>query len=178
MRGVRAVRILIAMAMVLSLLTACGGGDDDDDGGGGDGDIPVPSGAERLAENEVSADDIDASDVEISDAKAAAYKVSDSSFDDVADYYESEVEDDGWTVEEHLAFGELMLAILVQDNDMVLATAMSGATAKEQEGLTDLGELEVDLDEVADDDILIIAASFTCEEESVDDCIAAMELGV
>lgn len=179
MRLSRAAFLCVALMMVFSLLVACGGGDDDDDGGGGggSGDIPAPSGADRLAEEDISAEDIDATDVDISDAKGVAYKVSDSSMDDVADFYENGVEDDGWTVDEHVALGDLMLAVIHQDDDLVVVTAMTAAAAREQ-GETSLGDLEFDLDELEDDDIVIIAAGFTCNEDNIEDCITAMDLGI
>lgn len=175
----RLVLLSVAVMMAFSLLVACGGGGDDDDGGGGGGssDIPAPSGADRLAEEDVTADDLQASDIEVSDGKAVAYKISDSSFDDVADFYENGVDDDGWTVDEHVAISDLLVAVLHQDDKMVLVTGMTGAAAREQ-GDASLGELEVDLDDLADDDILIVGASFTCEEDSIEDCIAAMDLGL
>ncbi|MEX1158686.1 MAG: hypothetical protein WEC79_07140 [Thermomicrobiales bacterium] len=168
----RALLLSVALMLALSLLVACGG-----DGGGGGGDIPVPSGADRLAEEDASAEDLDAADVDISDAKAAAYRISDASFDDVSDFYENEVEDDGWTVDEHAALGDLMIAVLHQDDDLVVVTAMTGAAAKEQ-GELGLGDLEVDLDDLADDDIIVVGASFTCNEDSIDTCIEAMGLGL
>jgi len=169
--------LCVAILMAFSVLAACGGDDDDDGGSGGSGDFPTPSGAERLAEEEANADDLDAEDVNISNAKAVAYKVSDGNFDDVADFYENDVEDDGWTVDEHVALGELMIAIMHQDKDMAILTAMTGAAAKQQ-GAAELGDLTVDVNDLADDDILIVAATFTCEEESVDACITAMDLGL
>jgi hypothetical protein len=166
----------VAIVMAFSMLAACGGGDDDDGGNGG-GDFPTPSGAERLGEEDANADDIDAGDVDISDAKAIAYKVSDSNMDDVADFYENGVEDDGWTVDEHVALGELMLSVMHNGDELAITTAMTGSAAREQ-GAAELGDLTVDLDELEDDDILIVAATFTCNEESIEDCITAMELGL
>ena len=82
--------VLVALVMAFSMLAACGGGDDDDGGNGGGGDFPAPSGADRLGEEDISAEDVDAGDADISDAKAVAYRVSDSSMDDVASFYESD----------------------------------------------------------------------------------------
>jgi hypothetical protein len=164
--------------MAFSLLAACGGGDDDDDGGsGGSSEFPTPSGADRLAEEDVSADEFGVSDVDVSGGKAIAYKVSGSSIDDVADFYENDVEDDGWTVAEHVNVADLLIAILHKDDTMLLVTGMTGAFAKEQ-GDAEVGEMTIDLDDVADDDILIVGGTFTCEEDNIEDCVAAMELGL
>jgi hypothetical protein len=175
----RVALLCIAILMAFSMLAACGGGDDDDDGGNGGGgsDFPAPSGADRLGEDDVSAEDLDAGDIAVSDGKAVAYKVTDSSIDDVADFYENDVEDDGWTVDEHVALGDLMISIMHNDNEMAITTAMTGSAAREQDA-TGLGDLEVDLDEIEDDDILIVAATFTCDEDSIDTCIAALDLGL
>jgi hypothetical protein len=164
--------------MAFSMLAACGGGDDDDDGGSGSGgDFPAPSGAERLGEEDVSAEELDAGDVAVSDGRAIAYKVTDSNIDTVADFYEDGVTDDGWTVDEHVALGELMISIMHNDDELAITTAMTGSAAREQ-GASELGDLEVNLDEIEDDDILIVAATFTCDEDSVDTCIAALDLGL
>ena len=175
----RVALLCVAILMAFSLLAACGGGDDDDDGGtgGGSGSFPVPSGAERLGEEDVSAEELDAGDVAVSDGRAVAYKVTDSSIDDVADFYQNDVEDDGWSVDEHAALGDLMIAIMHNDDQMAITTAMTGSAAREQ-GATELGDLEINLDEIEDDDILIVAATFTCAEDNVDACIDALELGL
>ena len=169
--------VLVALVMAFSMLAACGGGDDDDGGNGGGGDFPAPSGADRLGEEDISAEDVDAGDADISDAKAVAYRVSDSSMDDVANFYESDVEDDGWTVDEHVALGELMLSVMHNGDELAITTAMTGSAAREQ-GDANLGDLSIDLDEIEDDDILIVAATFTCNEDSIDTCITALDLGI
>ncbi len=177
----RAAFLCVALMMAFSMLVACGGDDDSDgdsnSGGGSSTDFPVPSDADKLGEEEVSAEDVGTEDIEISDAKAVAYKVSDTEFDAVADFYETEVEDKGWTVDEHVALGELMIAVLHKDDRLILATAMTATAAREQ-GAAELGDLTIDLDALEDDDIVIIAASFTCNEDSVDTCITAMDLGL
>jgi hypothetical protein len=173
----RVAPVFIAIVMAFSMLAACGGDDDDDGGNGGSGDFPAPSGAERLGEEDASAEDIDAGDVDISDAKAIAYKVTDSNIDDVADFYEDGVEDDGWTVDEHVALGELMISVMHNGDELAITTAMTGSAAREQ-GSAELGDLTIDLDDLEDDDILIVAATFTCNEDSIDTCIDAMELGL
>ena len=164
-----------ALLMAFSLLVACGGGDDDD-GGGGSSDFPVPSGADKLGEDEASAEELDAQDIDISDATALAYKVSGSNIDEVSDFYENEVGDD-WTVDEHAAVGDLMIAVLHNGDQLAVATAMTAAAAREQ-GAAEIGDLTIDLDELEDDDILIVAATFTCNEDSIDTCIEAMGLGL
>jgi len=168
--------VLVAILMSLSMLAACGGSDDDDGGGGG-GDFPAPSGADRIGEEDVSAEELNAGDVAVSGGRAIAYKITDSNIDDVADFYENDVEDDGWTVDEHVALGDLMISIMHDGNELAITTAMTGSAAREQ-GASELGDLEIDLDEIEDDDILIVAATFTCDEDSVDTCIAALELGL
>jgi hypothetical protein len=174
----RLVLLSVAIMMAFSLLAACGGDDDDGDGGGGgSSDFPTPSGADRLAEEDADADDLDAGDVDIADGKALAYKVAGSSFDDVADFYDSGVEDDGWTVDNHVALGELMLSVMHQDDQLAVTTAMTGSAAREQ-GSADLGDVSIDLDELADDDILIVAAVFTCNEDDIQTCITALDLGL
>lgn len=170
----RAALLCVSLMMVFSLLVACGGGDDDDGGGGG-GDFPVPSGADKLGEDEASADELDAADMDISNGKVIAYKVEDSSFDDVASFYE-DIED-GWEVDNHVAIGGFMLSVMHNGNDLAVTTAMSGADAREQGG-ADLGDLDINLDDLGDDDILIFAAMFTCNEDSIDTCVEAMDLGL
>ena len=172
----RVALLCAALMMAFSLLVACGGGDDDDDGGSGGGDFPVPSGADKLGEDSASAEELDAQDIDISDATALAYKVSGSNVDEVSDFYENDAGDD-WTVDEHAALGDLMIAVLHNGDQLVLVTAMTATAARDQGG-ADLGDLEVNLDELEDDDIVIVGATFTCNEDSIDTCIEAMGLGL
>lgn len=168
-----------ALMIVFSLLVACGGGDDDDGGGSGngDGDIPLPSGAEQLAEQDMSPDDFADSDVDLAEGKTVAYRVSDSSFDDVSAFYQSGVEDDGWTVANHVAISGVMLSVMSKDMTIVVTTAMTGATAKEQADTFGLAEMDIQDDDLADDDILVVVGDIGCEEDNIDACIAALDLG-
>jgi hypothetical protein len=170
----RAALLCVSLMMVFSLLVACGG-DDDDGGSGGGGDFPVPSGADKLGEDEASADDLDTADMDIANGKMVAYKVEDSSFDDVAKFYEDA--EDGWEVDNHVAIGGFMLSVMHNGKDLAVTTVMSGADAREQGG-ADLEDLDINLDDLGDDDILIFAAMFTCNEDSIDTCVEAMDLGL
>jgi hypothetical protein len=98
--------------------------------------------------------------------------------DDVAAFYESDVEDDGWTVVSHEYTDGLMFTFLSKDKTIVFASATTGADAKETGSTADFEELGIDEDDIADDDILVVVADVTCEEDNLEDCLTAMDLGL
>lgn len=175
----RALLLFFAAILVMSLLAACGGDDDDSSGGGNGGDdVPVPSGAEQLAEQDMSPDDFGDSDVDLAEGKTVAYRVSGMSFDEVSAFYESGIEDDGWTSVNHIAVSGVMLSVISKDMTIVVATAMTGATAKEQADTFGLEELDINEDDIADEDILVVVGDLGCEEDAIEACVSALDLGI
>jgi hypothetical protein len=146
-------------------LTACGGG------GGSDDDAPVIDGADRIDSGDVDDDDVEELDFEVTNARLGVWK-SEQSFEEVSDYYSSEVEDDGWTVETTSNVGETdMIAYLTRDDTVAFVNVMAGATAKEQMNLFEESNLDFDDDSVDDDETVIVITHYTCEEENLEDCV-------
>ncbi len=166
--------VMFAFILVASLLAACGGDDSDDSGST---DPPVPDGADQIAEADMDPDDFGETDVELAEGKTVAYRVSDSSFDEVSEFYQTGVEDDGWTVVNHVAISGVMLSVMSKDMTIIIASAMTGATAKDQSETFGLEELDIQDDELADDDILVVVGDLDCEGDNLDVCIEALNLG-
>jgi hypothetical protein len=157
--------LLAALLAVATL--ACGGGDD------GGGDVPLPDGAEQLDSAEASEDELSDLGFEAEDAEGLVYRT-DASLDEVTAYYSGDVEDDDWTVEQAVTDTPQPVAILSKDDDIATILLMDGATAKAGQGLFEGEDLDIDWDEVADDDTVILISRLTCGEDSVDDCLAAL----
>jgi hypothetical protein len=163
---------MIAVALLaLTMLASCGGDDDDDDGTEA---FPTFSGADELTTAEWTQEHLADLDADVSGGGATLLRSGDP-FDEVAQYYSEDVEDDGWFVNSEIPAGdEQLVVILTNDTRVAAVYVLSGAAAKEGEQLFADEGLEFDPDDVDDEDSVILVSHFTCEEQSVAACVAAL----
>lgn len=171
--SLRRIAIVILALLALGALAACGG-DDGGGGGGSSGDYPKFSGAKQLGAVELTQADLEDMESDVTDAKAAVLRT-DKPFDEVAEYYGEGVEDDGWLVAQDIELDDEQQVFIVSNDKRVAAVyVMSGAVAKESEDLFANEGLEIDLEEIADEDTVILVTHFTCQERSVASCLTEL----
>ncbi len=159
--------IVVGMAALLLPLAvvACG------DSGGGS--VPAFDDSERLDSANLSEQDIDDLGFEVSNAESTAYRT-DASLSDVFEYYGNEIQDDGWRVEDLIPDPTESISILSKDDQVATVLMLEGYRAYEGRSLFEDENLDINWDDVADDDRVILISSFTCEEERVEDCLRAV----
>ena len=152
------------LIIVLGLSMACGDSS---------GDTPRFEDAEELDSADVPEDDLDDLGFEVSDAHGAVYRTEED-LETVYEYYADGVEDDDWQVEETIPDETEAIVILSKDDTVATVFVMPGYRAIEGQALFEQEGLDLDPDDVADDDTVILISQFTCEEDDVDDCLNAI----
>lgn len=159
---------LLAVTLLLGMLLAACGGNSGDGGSAGD-DFPVPSGAEEV-DKAGSIEDEDSLGFKLSDAGAAVYKTGDP-IETVNEYYGGGVESDGWTISTNLPFGDSSFFVINKDKQVVYVNLQTGAAAKASPGLLEDDAIDVNVEDFADDETVIVLAHFDCDEDDVQVCL-------
>ena len=152
-------------ALVLPFAVACA------DSGGGS--VPSFDNSERLDSASLSGQDVDELNFAVSDAESVAYRT-DASLSDVFEYYANTIEDDGWRIEQRIPDATEAISIISNDAQVATVLMLEGYRAYEGRSLFEDENLNINWDNVADDDRVILISSFTCEENRVEDCLNAV----
>jgi hypothetical protein len=167
---IRGLTLVMIALLALALLASCGGDDDDD---GGDDPFPTFSGADEIATAEPTQEDLADLNADVIDAGTTLLRV-DEPFDEVAQYYSEDVEDDGWLVNQDVPLDdEQLVVVLTNDTRVAAVYVLSGAAAKEGEELFADEGLEFDPEDVDDEDSVILVSHFTCQESTVAECLVS-----
>ena len=152
-------------ALVVPFAVACA------DSGGGS--VPSFDDSERLDSASLSEQEVDDLGFAVSDAESVAYRT-ESSLSDVFEYYGSEIQDDGWRIEDVIPDETEAISIISNDDQVATVLMLEGYRAYEGRSLFEDENLDINWDDVADDDRVILISSFTCEEDRVEDCLDAV----
>lgn len=134
------------------------------------GSVPELNGAEQLDSAQLRDEDIDELGFDVSNAESTAYRI-EASLSDVFEYYGNEIQDDGWGVEDLIPDETEAILILSKDETIATVLMLEGYRAHEGRSLFEDEGLDINWEDVADDDRVILISSFICEEERVEDCL-------
>ena len=136
-------------------------------------DAPVVAGARRLDAAKVPGDQLEDLGLDGSHGKAVVYATT-QTLDDVAGFYEAGVV--GWDVAKLVPTGDQVTAVISSGEEIAVVMAVTGSAAKADPDLTEDETLDIDFDAIGDDETVIVVAQFTCEAETVADCLAVFNV--
>jgi len=137
---------------------------------GSGGNVPAFDDAERLDSAELGDDATDELDFAISDARSTAYRT-EASLSDVFEYYGNEIQDEDWRIEDLIPDETEAISIISKDDQIATVLMLEGYRAYEGRSLFEDENLDINWDDVADEDRVILISSFTCEEDRVEICL-------